>query len=193
MRHETLTLAVAALLAIVAGGAVAAPTPAAATSPAADVQPSNHTVEVVDPDDRLAEQEIAELRRLAWGNDEVRQQFEDADGVHFHVEAVGESLEVYVASDENAPPGVVAEISLDGAEVTDVRTLNNAVTADSAATVELTPLDESAVENGSTVTVRTASGATTLSVENGTAVEAVAVTSVDDGNGSATFRTEADN
>ena len=73
MRYETLTLAVAALLVIGAGGVVAAPMPVTDTSPAPDAQPSNHTVDVVDPADELTEREIAELRRLAWAETEVRE------------------------------------------------------------------------------------------------------------------------
>lgn len=189
MRHETVTLAVAALLAIGAGGAVAASMPAADASPAPDGQPANYTVDVVDPDDRLTEQEVAALRRLAWSAAEVRQPFADSETVHFHVEAVGDELEVYVATDENAPPKVVAEVALDDEEVTDVHTLNNATTTESARSIELSPVNESAID-GSTVTVRSASGPTTMTVENSTVVEAVAVTTVDEGNQSVTIRTE---
>jgi hypothetical protein len=190
MRHETVTLAVAALLALGAGGAVAASMPAADASPAPDGQPSDYTVDVVDPDDRLTEQEVTELRRLAWSADEVRRQFEGTETVHFHIEAVGDDLEVYVATDEQAPPKVVAEVALDDEEVTDVQSLNNTMTADAATSIELSPVDESALDD-STVTVRSASGPTTLTVENSTTVEAAAVTTVDEGNESVTVRTKA--
>lgn len=189
MRHETLTIAVAVLLAVGAGGAVAASIPVTDTSPAPDVQPSNHTVDVVDPEDRLTEQEIAELRRLAWSADAVREEFEDTDSVHFHVEAVGEGLEVYVAANESTPPRVVAEVALDEGAVTDVEGLNNAMTAGSSMSLQLSSVNESALDNG-TVTVRTASGPTVLTAENSTSVEGVTVTAVDDDNDSATVRVE---
>ena len=189
MRYETLTLAVAALLVIGAGGVVAAPMPVTDTSPAPDAQPSNHTVDVVDPADELTEREIAELRRLAWAETEVREQFEDTDTVHFHVESVGDDLEVYVATNESAPPRVVAEVALDEGAVTDVALLDDTRTAGSSLSVQLSPVNESALDDG-TVTVRTASGPTVLTAENSTGVEGFAVTTVDAGNGSATFEVE---
>lgn len=189
MRYETLTLAVAVLLAVGASGAVAAPMSVTDTSPTPDAQPADYTVEVVDPDDRLTEEEVAELRRLAWSADEVRRQFDDAETVHFHVQAVGDSLEVYVATGEHAPPQVVAEIALDDETVTDVRALDNAMTTGAVESIDLSPVNESAFDDGSTVTVRPASGPTTLTVENSTVVEAVAVATVDDGNETVTVRT----
>ena len=120
MRYETLTLAVAALLVIGAGGVVAAPMPVTDTSPAPDAQPSNHTVDVVDPEDRLTEQEVSTMRRLTWSETKVREQFEDTDTVHFHIEAVGDDLQVWGAANETAPPQDVADVAPDAETGTDV-------------------------------------------------------------------------
>lgn len=187
MRHETLTIALAALLAFGVSGAVAAPV--TELSPATDEQPSDYTVEVIDPDDRLTDEEIAEMRHLAWSRDDVRAEFEDTDTVHFQIEAVDGDLQVYLAIEEDAPPQVVVDIAHDDGEVTQVETLDNVVAAGDVESVELSPVNDSMAANGSTVTFDSASDTTVLSAENSTNVETVDVTGVETDSDAVTVQT----
>ncbi|WP_135820285.1 hypothetical protein [Halostella litorea] len=167
MQRQLLTVAVAALLAFGASGVAAATTsPPTATpdgSPADVVQPSNHTVEVVDPDGDLSERDVERAWRTAWQHDAVRDWFESGP-VHFQVEDVGDDLEVYVAPDEDAAPRVVADVDLDAGTVTDARPLDNVLTASDSETTELTAVND------------TGDRVATFTVTNGTVVDGEAVT-----------------
>lgn len=134
MRHKTLTLAVAALLAFGASGVVAAsisPSPSATTaaqSPADDASPVNYTVEVIDPHDQLTAQEVEKARQVAWANEEVRSYFEDGAAVHFEVWAPqpNENRTVVSVAPAESPDKsrVLANVHLDhpnGEQVTDVK------------------------------------------------------------------------
>ncbi|WP_121821896.1 hypothetical protein [Halostella salina] len=165
MQRQLLTVAVAALLAFGAGGVAAAaptsPQPAPGDGSAADVaQPSNHTVEVVDPDDELSDRDVERAWRTAWDHDAVRDHF-DGGPVHFHVEAVDGDLEVYVAPDEGAPPEVVADVALDDGTVTEVEELNNVRTASESETKQLPAVD---LLDGETTTL-TLGNVSTVEVE----------------------------
>ncbi|MDS0283696.1 hypothetical protein [Haloarcula onubensis] len=85
MRYKALTLVVAALLALGAGGVTAASlTNPTADAASADALPANYTVDVVNPDgvsDEAAEQAI----ETAWANDDVRSHLDGTDAVHFEV------------------------------------------------------------------------------------------------------------
>lgn len=85
MRYKTLILAVAALLALGAGGVTATTmtTPAADAGSAAAL-PANYTVDIANPDevtDEAAEQAI----ETAWADDDVQSYVEGNDAVHFEV------------------------------------------------------------------------------------------------------------
>ncbi|QIB74315.1 hypothetical protein G3I44_08490 [Halogeometricum borinquense] len=145
MQHRTLTLAVAALLAFGASGVVAAtttisPSPATAdASPTDGVSPVNHTVKVIDPDERLSEQDVKNAWQLAWSNETVKRSFENADSAHFQVEAVSDELQVYVVTNETARPQVVADVDLDSESVTSVEPINDVLIAGQVGSMQLAP------------------------------------------------------
>jgi hypothetical protein len=85
MRYKTLTLAVAALLALGAGGVTATSmTNPAADTASADVLPANHTVDVVNPDE-VSDEAVEQAIETAWANEDVRGYVEGNDAVHFEV------------------------------------------------------------------------------------------------------------
>ncbi|ADQ69066.1 hypothetical protein C499_06230 [Halogeometricum borinquense DSM 11551] len=145
MQHRALTLVVAALLAFGASGVVAAtttvsPSPVTAdASPTDGVSPADHTVKVIDPDDRLSEQDIENAWQLAWSNETVKRSFENADSPHFQVEAVSDELQVYVATDETARPQVVADVDLDSESVTAVEPIHDVLIAGEVGSMQLVP------------------------------------------------------
>ncbi|SFS54179.1 hypothetical protein [Halostagnicola kamekurae] len=142
MRNNILTLVVAGLLAFGASGVVAAsvsPGPQmmdANPSSVDEVLPENHTSEVIDPHDRLSEQEVKDAQQLAWANENVTSYFEDSASVHFQVEALGDELQVYVAPQETAAPRVMAVIEMDSQSVVTVEQLQNVKTADDVRTAK---------------------------------------------------------
>jgi hypothetical protein len=103
--------------------------------------------------------------RTAWANETVRDHFADSDAVHFHVEAVGDELQVYVAADETAPPRVQADVDLADETVTGTEAPNNVVTAGNVETTKLAPIDASAFDDGEPVTLVAASDADVVTVE----------------------------
>ncbi|WP_225335059.1 hypothetical protein [Halomicrobium urmianum] len=164
MHDKAVTLAVVAVLAVGASGVVAASTisPAtAAAQPSGDeVQPANYTTNVVDPDDRLSDGDLATVRGLAWANESVRSDIEtgsadDGAPVHFHVEALDGEVQVYVAPHEGAPPTVRADVDLASETITDVERVNDARTADDRVSIVLPSDEVAAVEDGETVRVAT--------------------------------------
>lgn len=169
MQRNSLTLAVAALLVFGAGGVAAASvshSPTATThSPADAVSQTEHTVEVVDPHDRLSEQGVDDVRELAWSNDTVQRHVDD-EPVHFHVEAVGESLQVYVAPNSSAPPTVMAEVDLDTMSVEAVEPIRNVATADDVHTTNVSLVETADADAGERFTVHATSASETLSRED---------------------------
>ncbi|AFK21531.1 hypothetical protein E6P09_15900 (plasmid) [Haloferax mediterranei ATCC 33500] len=135
MRRKTLALAVTALLVFGASSAVAAPVLLESTGTAHQV-PSNavssdtHTVEVIDPYNKLTANEAEKAWQLAYTNETVQRYFGDRDSLHFHVEAEGSEVQVYVAKNETAPPRVKAVVSLDSGAVTTVESIDNVVHPD---------------------------------------------------------------
>ncbi|WP_435066734.1 hypothetical protein [Haloplanus sp. C73] len=155
MQHRALTLIVATLLAFGAGGVVAShpPNPSATTaqSPADTASPATHTVDVVDPRDRLSEQDVETAWRLAWANETVRS-YIDGDGpAHFQVEAVGDELQVYVAPNGTTEPRVQAVVNLDSKSVVDVTSLTNVITADELHERQLLSANLTVVDDGASV------------------------------------------
>lgn len=120
MQHKVIALAVAALLAVGASGAVAASmttSPSAGTAPTTDaVQPANHTVDVVDPDDELRSQDVTDARQLALASDDVRRYVDDSESVSVEVFAPvtdDDTTSVWLAPNETAPTRVVVEVDLE--------------------------------------------------------------------------------
>ncbi len=170
MRHKVLTLAVVALLAFGASGVSAAsidsnPSVASSQSPADDASPANYTVEVVDPNDRLSEQDVENARQLAWANETVNSAIENGGSAHFHVEAVGDELQVYVAPNRTAAPRVQAVVDLGSESVDKVEELNTVLMADEMETDQLATLNVSNGDAGETRTVKAASGAETITAD----------------------------
>lgn len=165
MRQKALTLAVAALLAFGASGVVTAsittsPQPVATAQPADNALPTNHTVEVIDPHDRLSEQDVKNAQQLAWANKSVASSFENNASIHFQVEAIGDELQVYVAPQETSAPRVMSVIKLQSQSVVSVEKLDNVETADDVQTAKLSPEDpmnltQSSGEDSGTVTFAT--------------------------------------
>lgn len=196
MRHKTLTIAVVALLAFGASGVVSASlapnhsTDTPTQSPAEDALSGNHTVEVIDPDDRLDERAATDTWQTAWANETVRDHFENDDAVHFHVEAVGDELQVYVASDENYAPRVQADVDLDSEAVVAVETLDNVATAENIETIDLAPINASEFSPGEPVTLTAASDNDTVTVDSSEMVEETDVTIDSVGNHSGEYTVE---
>lgn len=172
MRHKTLTIAVVALLAFGASGVVSASlapnhsTNMPTQSPVENALSGNHTVEVIDPDDRLDERAATDAWQTAWANETVRDHFEDGTAVHFHVEAVGDELQVYVAADENSPPRVEADVDLNNETVVGVEVLHNVATAEDVETMDLAPINASEFAPGEPVTLNVASDNDTVTVDS---------------------------
>lgn len=199
MRRKTLTVAVVALLAFSASGVVSASlttnhtTGASTQSPVEDALSENHTVEVIDPDDRLDERAATEAWQTAWANETVRDHFANDESVHFHVEAVGDELEVYVAADENSAPRVRADVDLDTEVVVAVEALNNVETAEDVETMDLAPIDASEVSPGEPVTLTAAADDDTVTVDSSEMVEETGVTIDSLGNHSGEYTVEVSN
>lgn len=120
MQYRVIALAVAALLAVGASGAVAASmttSPSPGTAPAPDaVQPANHTVDVVDPDDKLRSQDVTDARQLALASDDVRRYVDDSESVSVEVFAPvtdDDTTSVWLAPNETAPTRVVVDVDLE--------------------------------------------------------------------------------
>lgn len=159
MRHKALTLAVAALLVFGASGIVAAsmttsPSPATAdASPTDTASPANHTVDVIDPHDKLSAQEAENAWQLTWANDTIKSYFDNVESVHFQVEAIEDELQVLVATSDTAPPQVQAIVDLESETVTSVEELNNVATADEVKTMDLSPQNIASFNDSETMTV----------------------------------------
>ena len=119
MRYTTATLAVLALVALVAGGVSAAPMTNPSTAPSADVaQPAEYNIDTVDPDDKLTNQDIETARELAWANDSVRAAVDVDSPVQFDVWAPnGEDDHVSVWVEQNETTVAIADIDLDAESV----------------------------------------------------------------------------
>lgn len=143
-------LAVTALFVLGTGGVVAATvtdTPIAPTvdAPSDTASPANYTVEVVDPDDELNEQDVEDAREIAWANETVRSYFSANESVHFKVWASRTddgNVSVWLSTNESAPARVVADVG--AGSVTDVDEPET-LTADEFVKLDL---DENSIEEG---------------------------------------------
>ncbi|ELZ98120.1 hypothetical protein C440_02693 [Haloferax mucosum ATCC BAA-1512] len=163
MRHKTIALAVAALVAFGASGAVAASitmdSPAVTALQSASDAPSSesHTVAVIDPHDRLTSSEVETAWEITQTNETVRSHFDGESSLHYQIEAEADELQVYVAKNDTAPPRVQAVVALDTQSVSAVNEIETVVAADGKATGRIAPQgqDGGAFESGEEVTLRT--------------------------------------
>ena len=161
MRTKALTLAVAALLALGASGGVTASTatPVADTA-SADALPSDHTVDVVNPD-AVSDAAVDQAIETAWANDTVQSYFDDGAAVHFQVWAteLDEDVVHVNVAPRDAPDEtrVVADVALGENTVTSVDepvklTASNSISIDAteydtAQASQFSP-DEDSMERG---------------------------------------------
>ncbi|OYR38766.1 hypothetical protein [Halorubrum sp. Hd13] len=139
MRTKLIALALAAMLAVGAGGVVAA---GASSGDASGEQlPDDYTVEITDPFDELSSDEVDEAIETAWSDEQVQSSLDAGDGVHFDVVAGTEKVQVAVAPGSDAEDQVVAKIDSDGT-VTDV--FEPSLTAEDSETLDTAePVDAS--------------------------------------------------
>lgn len=140
MRTTLAALAVAALLALGAGGVAAATADTPQADAPTDVLPANHTVEVVGDD--LSDETRDRAIRTAWANDTVSSHFADGDPVHFEVwPSQNGSIRVMLAPGQHPnETRVVATVDADQWAVTSV---SEPITL---AAINVTDVNESDVE-----------------------------------------------
>jgi len=153
MRYTTATLAVLALVALVAGGVSAAPMTNPSTAPSADVaQPAEYSVETVDPDADLTDGDVETARELAWANDSVRAAVDTDAPVAFEVRAPdGDDDHVSVGLDQHGTTVATADVDLDAESVVGVDEPEVLSTTE-ADHIEFEPIDESSAETAFEVT-----------------------------------------
>lgn len=164
---KTLTLAVAAVLAsgvVVAGTAFAGA--AADVSPSdydeqltddgsTDAQlPDDYALDVIDPDDKLSDDDVERAIELAWAAEDVRAEFESSDPAEITVQATGGLDEVLVVLHGENGEAASTDVDLEAGTVTDVLPSEQVSTADSHETVTVTEVTEA----GSTITFETTDG-----------------------------------
>jgi len=143
----TLTLAIAAVL---AGGFVAAG--AAFASPTDDVSPANddltddplpddYDIEVIDPDGQLTDADVDRALELAWGADDLREEFETSDAFEITVQATGGLDEVLVVIDGENGEAASADVDLESETVTSVLAGEQVHSAGAVETLTLTETD----------------------------------------------------
>lgn len=166
MRTTLLALALAvAAVAAGAGGAVADGPSAHDT----DVLPDDHVIDVVDPDDELAEADVTTAVETAWTDEDVRAAVDDAASLEFTVWAdpagtVSETdVAVWITDRDEPAEATIADVDLGTGTVLDVRAPITK-TATHTDRVDLTAVDADELP-----------GDVTFSVENGTAADRVAV------------------
>lgn len=107
MRYKTIALAAAVMLAFSSSGVIAAsmansPTTGTPLS-ADDAQPTDHTGDVVDPDNKLCSKEVEDAREIAWTNSDVRVHLEDIESPSLKVWAPTDqedNVSVWIAENE---------------------------------------------------------------------------------------------
>jgi len=121
MRSKLLALALAATLAIGAGGVVAAD---AGSGERSAVQlPDEFGVDVTDSEDVLNDADVDRAIAIAWDDEAFRSYFETGEYVHFDVWAPGPDEHVHVSAGPSSDTGddrVYATVDLDAGVVTEV-------------------------------------------------------------------------
>lgn len=163
MQQKAITLAVVALLALGTSGVVAASITASPQagptghSPSNDVSTSNHTVDVIDPNDRLTERDVTTAWQLAADANSVREHVDEDSSLHFQIEALGDELQVYVAPSEEASPTVLAVVDLESESIVSIEALDNVVQATETTTMEVSPAEGTTPDSSNDTTRYTAS------------------------------------
>ncbi|WP_135663816.1 hypothetical protein [Halorhabdus rudnickae] len=137
MRSKLLALALAAALAVTAGGVVAAD--AGSGEQSAAQYPDDYGVEVTDPEDVLSDGDVDRAIEMAWGNETFHSHFETDEYVHFDVWVLGPDEPVHVSagpSSNASDDRVDATVDLDSGVVKDIEEPIT-VTASEMKTVEL--------------------------------------------------------
>lgn len=162
-RSTTLTIAIAAVLVIFAGGAIVA---GAAFVGASDevsttngtestsengTAPDDYELDVVDPDDRLSDDDVDRAIALGWTNESVREHVETNASFEITVQATGSIEEVGVVFDDGEA-AVSATIDLTTESVTRVLSPEQVMTADDLETVDVDVNDSATVDANETFT-----------------------------------------
>lgn len=166
MRQTQIALVALLALAVMASGVSAATmtSPLAGDSPSAadTVQPDEYTVDTVDPDDELTDDDIETAREIAWGNETVRASVNADEPVQFEVWAPNDAKDHPSVWVEQNDTTVVADIDLESESVVAVDE-PTVLTADNVTTVDTDSSVDGSGGDDSTITFDEATDGTTHS------------------------------
>jgi len=162
MRYKAITLAAAVMLALGASGAVAAsltnsPAGGPGALPTDDAQPADYPGDVVDPDNKLSSQDVADARELALANDDVRDRLEDVESPFLKVWAPSDSddhVSIWISENKTAPAQLVVDVDLEDESVVKIDEPET-LTADQSQDIDLDSEDVEVVPGGSEIDFET--------------------------------------
>lgn len=150
MNTNGLTLAVAAVLALTvsAGGVAATDHVYSLSDDTSDELPDEYDLTVVDPDDRLSDDQVETAIALAWQHDDVQAEFGESEAYDVTVQATDGLDDVTVVIEGDAGEVAGADVDLEEEAVTDVLSSDRVKSADATDTADLdgtTELDDGTV------------------------------------------------